>query len=392
VVEINHNRLLAVLDDIVLKLPKKSQLSISHQSISEEELSRFKETTFDTALLLHIKDAQQWLNASETDHNRALPAGVIVWGESEVLGAQEILQWFHCNASDVIVMDEAEALLSQIMKEAMMRARRQRTLLQMSSSLFNESKKIQNRVDALMQDQMEGQKLQMGLLPEEVHLRGPLAFESFVSPALVLSGDFIDHFKIGDHCVGFYLADVAGHGVSAAIMTVLLKSYMSRYLMLSKLDKNQGIRSPVKIMTKLNHSILESGIDKHVTMIYGVIDYQANTLEYVNAGHFPHLALWDGGNDDWQQLHHASKPLGLFENTAFSAETRVLPEQYALLLSSDGLLEAFSDGSNDERMAAFQQQYIALAHEGLSLIEIVARLEIDKNNKSDDISILTIRN
>ena len=68
-----------------------------------------------------------------------------------------------------------------------------------------------------------------------------------------LSGDFVDYFAIDhEHC-GFYMADVSGHGVSSAFVTVLLKSYMGGYLERHQQSGDPTILDPAAVFVWLDN-------------------------------------------------------------------------------------------------------------------------------------------
>ena len=68
------------------------------------------------------------------------------------------------------------------------------------------------------------------MLPHNHQRFGDYLFTREVIPSSFLSGDFIDVFKIDARHWGFYLADVSGHGVSSALVTVLLRSFVQRHV------------------------------------------------------------------------------------------------------------------------------------------------------------------
>ncbi|NIV97684.1 SpoIIE family protein phosphatase, partial [Candidatus Saccharibacteria bacterium] len=92
----------------------------------------------------------------------------------------------------------------------------------------------------LREDEEAGRRLQFQLLPRDNQSFGDYQFSRKLWTSLYLSGDFVDYFYIDEDHLGFYIADVSGHGVPSAFVTVLLKSYMNRYLELFRQQKNQG--------------------------------------------------------------------------------------------------------------------------------------------------------
>ena len=82
-------------------------------------------------------------------------------------------------------------------------------------------------VNKLKKELESGKNIQMKLLPQPRVQFGEYRFESLVLPSLYLSGDFVDYFKVDDNFSVFYVADISGHGVSSALVTVFLKGFMN---------------------------------------------------------------------------------------------------------------------------------------------------------------------
>jgi len=118
-------------------------------------------------------------------------------------------------------------------------------------------------------------KLQLSLLPKSF-VNSRLDFAYFYSPCESLSGDYINIFNIDENHVGMYIADVSGHGVSASMLTVLLKSLI---------DKTQ--LSPAAALTKFYKDFNNSDIgnDLYITIFAACLDLRTLELSYCNAGH-----------------------------------------------------------------------------------------------------------
>jgi sigma-B regulation protein RsbU (phosphoserine phosphatase) len=98
------------------------------------------------------------------------------------------------------------------------------------------------------EDEAAARRIQFQLLPENDKLYRSYRFSRHLLTSQYLSGDFVDYFAIdGDH-LGFYIADVSGHGVSSAFVTVMLKSYMGRYRELHRQNRDKGILNPAETL------------------------------------------------------------------------------------------------------------------------------------------------
>ena len=221
----------------------------------------------------------------------------------------------------------------------------------------------------LERDQRAGRYIQMGMLPPN-----PMALDHYrlrhrIHPSLLLSGDFVDYFRITDDHFVFYIADVSGHGASSAFVTVILKNFSRR---LRREYRPSMLRDPGEILVALNREILENRIDKHVAMFLGVVDVRTNTLRYANAGHFPHaIRVRDGRT---RLLELSGKPVGLFEDVAYTSAGVELAEGDHLVLLSDGVLEVLPEA----RLAGKEDRIQAAAGEcGADIDRLWSALGVD---------------
>ncbi len=187
-----------------------------------------------------------------------------------------------------------------------------RTLLAPSTA---EDARTRAQLREFQRDQRAGRYIQMGMLPPS-----PMAIDRYrlrhkLFPSLMLSGDFVDYFRITDRHFAFYMADVSGHGASSAFVTVLLKNFSRR---LRREYRPKMLKAPGEILAALNRELLDNQLDKHVAIFIGVIDLADDTLAYANGGHFPAAILCDDGG--CRYLEVAGKPVGLFEGVSLGIE------------------------------------------------------------------------
>ena len=202
----------------------------------------------------------------------------------------------------------------------------------------------------LERDQRAGRYIQMGMLPPS-----PMAVEGYrfshrIEPSLILSGDFVDYFRITDRYFGVYVADVSGHGASSAFVTVLLKNFSRR---LRREYRPSMLRDPGEILTWLNRELLEQQIDKHVTLFLAIGDLEQNSLRYVNAGHYPPAILVSEQNTCLLELQ--GKPIGLFEDVSYQCASVTMQPGDRLVVFSDGVLELMADKKLEESERALMQ-------------------------------------
>jgi sigma-B regulation protein RsbU (phosphoserine phosphatase) len=128
-----------------------------------------------------------------------------------------------------------------------------------------------------------------------------------------------------------YIADFSGHGVSAALNTVRLHSFVH--------GKLQGTDDPARLLRKLNkrlHAVLPAG--QFATMFCAKIDFHTQTLEYASAGGTPKL-FRKSSDDAFEVISQPSLPLGIVSDVAYESQTVAFCPGGGLVLYSDGLIE-----------------------------------------------------
>lgn len=247
----------------------------------------------------------------------------------------DVMQALRLGAADYLWKPVADIeVLLHAVSSAVERSRLRQENSRFKQELQEANRQLEEYVEELQQDQRAGREVQLGMLPPT-----PMAIEGFrlqhhIIPSLFLSGDFVDYFRITDRHFVFFIADVSGHGASSAFVTVLLKNFSRR---LRREYRPRMLTAPGEILRWLNQELLESQLDRHVTMFFGVVDCQESHLAFANAGHFPAPVLVSEGAA--QYLETPGKPLGLFPDARFGSAGIDLPERFRLALFSDGIFE-----------------------------------------------------
>lgn len=239
----------------------------------------------------------------------------------------------------------------------------------------------------LREDQEAGKKLQNKILPKPEKEIGDYHFSSKLFPSLVLSGDFIDYFSISSRYIGFYMADVSGHGISSAIVTVLLKNFIDNKVEKFALWDDRTVLNPQEICTRMNNILLREALGKYLTIFYGIIDMETNTLNYANCGQFPYPAFYT--DDGKRFLEEKGTPVGLFKTPVIKVQEMRLPEHFSMLLTSDGLLDILEETDLDAKNTRILS---TLAENNDSLENIIHSFKVEQyGSLPDDITFLLIR-
>jgi serine phosphatase RsbU (regulator of sigma subunit) len=246
---------------------------------------------------------------------------------------------------------------------------------------------LERSLDLLEEDQEAGRRVQRRMLPPTPHVfNDSCHFSHRIIPSLYLSGDFVDYFRIGPDRIGFYLADVSGHGASSAFVTVFLKTLTNRIQRHYEKRTAVNALSPSRLLTAINQELIAMALGKHLAMFCGVIDLTENKLVYCIGAHFPPPILVNGGVA--QTLAGRGLPVGIFSDATFEDIVLPLEPTFSLVAMSDGVLEVLPEGTMEDKEA----HLLAVAGAGHPDADALAiALEIDGDVEvPDDIALLVI--
>ena len=181
------------------------------------------------------------------------------------------------------------------------------------------------------------------LLPAPVK-EGPIRIDWRFVPSTQLGGDAFGYQWLDAQHVAFYLMDISGHGVGAALLAVSVLNTLSHQTL-----PQTDFRDPAAVMRGLNHVF---SFDKHggrfFTIWYGVYATGDRNLTFSAAGHPPALLIAGlaSSNAKLLELHSSGPPIGIAEEPHFTNTTIQIPTFGRLLLYSDGVVEGQKQVTN----------------------------------------------
>jgi sigma-B regulation protein RsbU (phosphoserine phosphatase) len=147
--------------------------------------------------------------------------------------------------------------------------------------------------------------------------------------------DFIDFTQTGDTRLQVAVGDVAGHGISAALLMT-----SARAVLRQRADMPGDIASVLSdVNLQLTRDVEESG--RFVTMFYSEIDTQNRQLRWVRAGHDPAL-VYDSIADTFDELIGRGLPLGVTPAAEYNAQVRQIAAGQIYMIGTDGIWETRS--------------------------------------------------
>ena len=245
-------------------------------------------------------------------------------------------------------------LLAQV--QALLRLKRSYDSLKEESTEFHD---INDRLrEAYQQTEYElelARRIQLSLLPQALPDMLPARFAVRYRPCGRVGGDFYDLFRLDENHVGLYVADVVGHGLPAALLTIFLKKAVKTKEID---DRHYRLLRPDDVLQSLNRELIGQAVAENpfITMIYALFDRRDSTLAFSRAGH-PHpiyVPRWD----EPQLLQVHGTLLGVFD-TQFTVQTQRLRPGDKVLFYTDGIGSNDNEGqqTSTERLLAALDQY-----------------------------------
>lgn len=293
----------------------------------------------------------------------------------------------HFQVADFVFKPATQQQLLDVVKKGLELGKRNKDARLYLHQLQEKNLELESGLKVMKDDQEAGRLVQLKMFPANHREFGDIHAEFYLIPSLLLSGDFVDYFRISRGHVGFFLADVSGHGSSSAFVTILLKTMFNRMRRRHKLGEDPIMTTPVKVLSRVSAEIAAMGLGKHVAMFYGVIELATNKLLYSAGGHYPPPILVNG--DEVVELKDVKGlPLGLFENAIYQGREIQLSNEFSLIVFSDGVLELLPQSSLAEK----EQFLVELIKKGNHTIgAIINALSLDTHKDvPDDIAVMTI--
>jgi len=192
-----------------------------------------------------------------------------------------------------------------------------------------------------MHEEMElAATVQRDFLPRELPVNEAVEFGILYRPSSYVSGDIYDVTQIDDERIGFFLADATGHGVPAALMTVLV----SRGLNMS--EAAAAGMSPGETLSRLNDELASrSGCGRRfATAICGILNTRTYEATLACAGHPPPLIVSPQGV---REVEVSGSLLGVFPDEHYDNVSVSLIPGERLVLFTDGFELAFPTPDQD---------------------------------------------
>ena len=183
-------------------------------------------------------------------------------------------------------------------------------------------------------------KIQESLLPGRPAGIPGIDVEWIYEPCEKLGGDSFSAFEVTKGLIGFYMLDVTGHGMVAALQSVALTRVLASTWTV------QERSTPAQLTKWLNTEFpVDPEVWQYFTFLCGMLDLRTGRLRYASAGHPGPIHVPVGGAP--VALEAAGLPIGWFADVEYDEFAVDVAPGDRLYLYSDGLTEAMNDAGDD---------------------------------------------
>jgi sigma-B regulation protein RsbU (phosphoserine phosphatase) len=256
-------------------------------------------------------------------------------------------------------------------------------LAELGHSFNNMTEQIENLVviakeKERLQSEVEiASEVQNQLFPRSAPVMRTIELIGVCQAARMVSGDYYDYLCLPDGSLALAIGDVAGKGISAALLMASIQSIM-RTQLAAGLARSVAVGNGQAsthiatsgIVAQLNRQLFaNTAPEKFATFFFGVYEEHSRVLTYTNAGHVPPLLLRGGAA---QVLEVTGTVVGAFPVIRYEEQTVEIRPGDLLIAYTDGITEpenAYGEEFGVERLAE-----TALRYQHSEPKEIVAKI------------------
>ncbi len=232
-----------------------------------------------------------------------------------------------------------------------------------------------------------GKRIQEGILSRDYEAIAGIKVFLRYYPMRTVGGDIYDIKEISPGYIRVFLADTEGHGVRAALVTMIIKGEYEKV----RYSYNTSV-----LLEQLNRSYVDlySNLDVFFSCVVLDLDLNRGILSYSSAGHPGQILIHDGLI---KELTHTGKLVGIVRDASYRLEEKEISIHDKLILFTDGLYEQFNDEDEEfgeKRLYEFIEINIPISIRKMlkSLIATVSSFlgGTEKLSLHDDITLIGI--
>jgi len=326
----------------------------------------------------------------EADWNRYVYVIVLTSMED----SDALVQGMQAGADDYLIKPFKSDELGVRIKAGLRVLSLEKQLENKNKALSKTNEKLSSALKTIETDLDAAATVQQNLIPAPADALGGLSFRWLFEPSTFIGGDTLNYLMIDDDHVLFYNLDVAGHGVSSALVSVMLSKMLTSDAcreMMSVADPHSTGISPHLLVSELNDRF-QVGFDdgKYFTIALGIYNRAAGVMQLCQAGH-PHPLILDR-HGQARFVGDGGMPVGLFPAVDYESFTVDFAAGDRMFIHSDGITECEDDRGEQFGEERFRKLLEELAgrdlHDIINEIELQVRRWSSSDEFGDDLSLL----
>lgn len=226
--------------------------------------------------------------------------------------------------------------------------------------------------------------VQQMLIPDHLPQSEFYELATVYKPHLTVGGDYFDFIQYDDKRLAFCIADISGKGVSAAILMANFQAILQ-----SLIYQYRDLETFVYALNQAVYRITRS--DRFITLFIGELNLRSNTLQYINAGHFPPFLIQNG---KITRLESGCTIIGAFETLPEIRMGEVaLTHPGTIFACTDGLTDVTNDAGaffDDDEIGAVLQSAHKFESAAMLNEALMNKVDLFRGTRSypDDIALL----
>lgn len=242
---------------------------------------------------------------------------------------------------------------------------------------------------ALLKHELDlAKEIQSILVPSILPHTEELDIAAYYLPFHEISGDYYDFIPLNESEYAFCIADVSGKGVAAALLMSNFQASLHAQI--------EQTTSLTELAIRLNKNVMDTARgDSFITFFIAKFNRHTQTLNYVNAGHYPPILLME---NTVNFLKSGGPALGMLPELPFLKEGIISITTPAYMLSyTDGITELENDNDEEFSIEKLKDLFVTLVNGGLTSKQIndkiAETLNVYKGSKqyTDDVTLLCCR-
>ena len=252
-----------------------------------------------------------------------------------VVETSEKVRAFEIGGVDYITKPfQAEEVLARVKTHAALRAMQRRLQVQ--------NRELRRQKQEMDSDLQVAARIQQSLIPAKAPEIPQIRVAWQFIPCQYIGGDIFHIYQLDAAHIMLYLADVSGHGVAAAMLTVPIAQALSlnpNSFVRESCSPDDAVVPPADVLRSLDEDFHSKQLKHYFSLVYLVLNVQTGELRYAKGGHPEPILVRAAGTVE--TLDATGHLIGMNAPASFEERTLTLQPHDRLFLYTDGITECF---------------------------------------------------